>query len=189
MVRWQLHDVVFCVILLSSSFSLIQASYEDVRCKCVCPNPSIVNGSSSDRKLYIANLLPPQCNCVEVVVPELPADFKRAAEFCPHCTCKFESRNTTTIKVVVVLVVCVIFLLVIYMVFLSLLEPFLSKRAAANVSYQQQTDDEDDVTGRMSGPLSERGGVLNRVGSRQDRWKQQVMQQRANIYVRHTMLN
>ena len=36
----------------------LQALYEDVRCKCVCPNPNVVNGSSSDRKLYIANVVP-----------------------------------------------------------------------------------------------------------------------------------
>ena len=33
-------------------------SYEDVRCKCVCPNPSVVNGTQSNRKLYIGNVPP-----------------------------------------------------------------------------------------------------------------------------------
>lgn len=33
------------------------------------------------------------------------------------------------------------------------------------------------------------GNVLNRVGHQQDKWKRQVLEQRRNIYDKHTMLN
>lgn len=38
----------------------IQGSYEDKRCKCVCPSPAAVlnNTVGSDRKLYIGNVPP-----------------------------------------------------------------------------------------------------------------------------------
>ena len=32
------------------------------RCKCVCPNPSVVNATHTERKLYIKNV-PPRYNC------------------------------------------------------------------------------------------------------------------------------
>ncbi|XP_037071243.1 putative protein 2 [Pollicipes pollicipes] len=88
------------LLIIVASFTIhdTEALYEDVRCKCVCPNPNVVNGSSSDRKLYIANVAPNLCNCDNVILPELPANFSKSREFCPLCECKFESRNTTTIK-------------------------------------------------------------------------------------------
>ncbi|XP_037070530.1 uncharacterized protein CG1161-like [Pollicipes pollicipes] len=178
------------LLIIVASFTIhdTEALYEDVRCKCVCPNPNVVNGSSSDRKLYIANVAPNLCNCDNVILPELPANFSKSREFCPLCECKFESRNTTTIKVVVILIICIISVLVIYMTFLSCLDPILNKRRATS-TYQEQTNDEDELSGRMAQPLYEQGSVLNRVGNRQDRWKRQVQEQRNNIYVRRTMLN
>ncbi|XP_043229016.1 uncharacterized protein CG1161-like [Amphibalanus amphitrite] len=186
---FSVHSYIFIFLSIASTLHGTEALYEDVRCKCVCPNPNVVNGSSSDRKLYIANVVPNMCNCDNVILPELPANFSKSREFCPLCECKFESRNTTTIKVVVILIICIISVLVIYMTFLSCLDPILNQRRAAASAYQQQTDDEDDLGGRMAQPLYEQGGVLNRVGNRQDRWKRQVQEQRNNIYVRRTMLN
>lgn len=43
--------------------------------------------------------------------------------------------------------------------------------------------------GGSAHPMGIRGNVLNRVGHQQDKWKQQVREQRRNIYDRHTMLN
>jgi hypothetical protein len=59
-------------------------------------------------------------------------------EFCPRCECKYENRNTTVIKVVVIIVIWIISLLCIYMLFLMCLDPLLNKRAKAN--YQEQID-------------------------------------------------
>ena len=47
--------------------------------------------------------------------------------FPDRCKCKYELRNLTVMKVVVILVIWVIGLLVIYMAFLSCLEPVLAR--------------------------------------------------------------
>ncbi|XP_053624078.1 uncharacterized protein CG1161-like [Plodia interpunctella] len=166
-------------------------SYEDKRCKCVCPSPSAVlnNTASTDRRLYIANVQPDRCNCEVVILPRVADDIRgHEQEFCPLCECKYENRNTTIIKVVVIIVIWVIMLLVVYMGFLICLDPLINKRAKA--SYQEHTneDDESTVSG-PSQPIGARGNVLNRVTHQQDKWKRQVREQRRNIYDRHTMLN
>jgi len=190
-------NAIGLLFLLACTIQSVHGLYEDVRCKCVCPNPNVVNASSSDRKLYIDNVAPDMCKCDSVVLPKMPANFTKSREFCPLCECKFESRNTTTIKWVVILIICIISVLCIYMAFLSCLDPFLNRRQQDASAYQEQSNEgEDDLGGRNAqqlyergSVLYERGSVLNRVGSRQDRWKRQVQEQRNNIYVRRSMLN
>lgn len=133
-------------------------------------------------------------NCDGVVLPHLGDDLQgKEKEFCPRCQCKYENRNTTIIKVVVIIVIWVISLLCIYMLFLMCLDPLLNKRAKG--SYFEHTNEEDDVSsqqqepGASSHPMGARGNVLNRVGHQQDKWKKQVREQRKNIYDKHTMLN
>jgi len=162
---------------------------------CVCPQPSEVNRSKSNGMVFNYPVPKEHCNCEYVVLPKLGVDIKgRENEFCPRCECKYESRNTTTIKVVVILVTWVISLLVVYMGFLLCLEPLLNKRRNAAALYQHQTN-EDDLPADQDGPepphpLRPRPhDVLGRVGHHQDRWKRQVSEQRRNIYDRHTMLN
>ena len=84
--------------------------------------------------------------------------------FPDRCKCKYELRNLTVMKVVVILVIWVIGLLVIYMAFLSCLEPVLARRkmlpshapAAAGYNEHQDEDDlEEDMQGmRMHCALS-----------------------------------
>ena len=50
-----------------------------------------------------------------------------------RCKCKYELRNLTVMKVVVILVIWVIGLLVIYMAFLACLEPVLNREVMSNV--------------------------------------------------------
>ncbi|XP_046688896.1 uncharacterized protein LOC124374790 [Homalodisca vitripennis] len=64
-------------------------------------------------------------------------------ELCPRCECKYESRNTTIIKVVVIIVIWIISLLVIYMLFLICLDPLLNKRAKS--SYVEHTNEDVSV--------------------------------------------
>ncbi|VVC99305.1 unnamed protein product, partial [Leptidea sinapis] len=118
------------------------ASYEDKRCKCVCPSAATVlnNTVGSDRKLYIGNV-PPNINCDGLILPRVGDLVKgREQEFCPRCECKYENRNTTIIKVVVIIVLWVIMLLVAYMGFLICLDPLINKRAKA--SYQEHTNED-----------------------------------------------
>ncbi|GBM51116.1 Uncharacterized protein CG1161 [Araneus ventricosus] len=184
----------FCYILsffvICSFIGVSDAQYEDVRCKCICPSPEVVKGNKTERKLYIANVVPSQCKCEGVVMPQAD-DYVRAKEkeFCPRCECRYERRNTTTIFVVVIIIIWVISLLTVYMLFLMCLDPLLNKRRTA---YQKHTNEEVTLSEPMPPPLRPRASttnVLNRVGEQQDKWKRQVQEQRRNIYDRHTMLN
>ena len=104
--------------------------YEDFRCKCVCPSPGVVTNdtNASNRKLYIGNVSPNRCNCDYVVLPQLSQDIQdKAKEFCPRCECKYESRNTSTIRFVIIFIIGIISFLVVYMAFLMLLDPLIHK--------------------------------------------------------------
>ena len=104
--------------------------YDDFRCKCVCPSPGVVTNdtNASNRKLYIGNVSPNRCNCDYVVLPQLSHDIQdKAKEFCPRCECKYESRNTSTIRFVIIFIIGIISFLVVYMAFLMLLDPLIHK--------------------------------------------------------------
>ncbi|XP_050422901.1 uncharacterized protein CG1161 isoform X1 [Adelges cooleyi] len=183
-------------------------SYEDARCKCVC---TIVNGTEMYNKLYIANVLPSN-DCNGVSLPVIGEVNNTKKELCPRCTCTYESRNTTTMKVVVLIVLCVIFVLVAYMSFLLCLDPLMRKRKLVG-TYVEHTNEEvcslleptmsdsgsfDDLPPAVSldnreavdpSSAGSSGNVLNRFGHQQDKWKKQVKEQRRNIYDRHTILN
>lgn len=165
------------------------AQYEDVRCKCICPSTAVVEGNPTIRKLYIGNVPPPRCNCEGVVLPQAMDIKGRESEFCPRCKCRYERRNTTTIRVLVILIIWVVSLLTVYMLFLMCLDPLLNRRRTA---YQEHVDEELHMEEPL--PIQQRtrrssSSVLNKVGQQQDKWKRQVQEQRRNIYDRHTMLN
>lgn len=192
---WKFISVALLLLYITQSEA---QSYEDKRCKCICPNiDSFLNTSSGDKKVInvITNVPATRCNCEGVVLPKIGDQIKGKEQiYCPRCDCKYENRNTTIIKIVVIIVIWVISLLVIYMLFLICLEPLLNKRlhkATGGVSYQEHNNEEDDtsVAPGMSHAMGVRGNVLNRVGHQQDKWKRQVREQRRNIYDRHTMLN
>lgn len=201
---YHLFLIVFVVVTFPVS---CWAQYEDVRCKCICPNASVVGSQSgSNRKLYIKNVVPQRCNCEGVVMPHVDTDLRdKAAEFCPRCECKYEIRNTMTIRVCVILLICVVALLTLYMAFLRCLEPLLNKRRGGIVKYEEHLNEDVNLGdfGAHDGNISSEGelqlrgatrvrsgsGVLDKVGAQQDRWKRQVQEQRRNIYDKRTMLN
>ncbi|KAE8752737.1 TMEM9 Family Protein [Frankliniella occidentalis] len=166
----------------------------DARCKCLCPSLPLPESNETRKgnqfKQYKGDPDPSQCTCRDVVLPKL-SDAEKAGlppEFCVRCDCKYENRNTTIIKVVVIIVIWIISLLVVYMLFLICLDPLLNKRVQSN--YTEHTN-EDEMSGGegVSHAMGVRSNVLNRVGHQQDKWKRQVREQRRNIYDRHTMLN
>jgi len=129
---------------------------------------------------------------------------EKAAEFCPRCECKYETRNTTTIRVCVILLIWVVALLTLYMGFLRCLDPLLNKRRGI-VKYEEHMNEdvnlgefgnndaanassENDVQQRAT-RVRAGSGVLDKVGAQQDKWKRQVQEQRRNIYDKRTMLN
>ncbi|XP_061718881.1 transmembrane protein 9B-like isoform X2 [Cydia pomonella] len=140
------------VILLSLILGTLGQVYEDKRCRCVCPSPAMVFNStvSPQRKLYIADVPPSKCNCIEVVLPRL-VDLKgREGEYCPRCECKYQTRNTTVIKVVVITVVWLIALLLVYAGFLTCLRPLMRRKrtykdhSSEEARHLMQSYDEED---------------------------------------------
>lgn len=181
---------ILCVLL--TVVHDCDAQYEDVRCKCICPSTAVVKGSQTDRKLYIMNVSPQRCNCEGVILPQATDIRGKESEFCPRCKCRYERRNTTTIRVLVILIIWVISLLTVYMLFLMCLDPLLNRRKAA-AAYQEHVDEELNLEEPL--PMHQQrtrrssSSVLNKVGQQQDKWKRQVQEQRRNIYDKHTMLN
>ncbi|KAI4470079.1 transmembrane protein 9 family member [Holotrichia oblita] len=140
--------IIFLAALFVFITSVKSQIYENNRCKCICPSVASVNTnsnstqpSSTANNLIIVNVPPNKCNCDGVIIPKLGDAIKgKEQEFCPRCECKYENRNITIIKVVVIIVIWVISILVIYMAFLIILDPLLNKRVKGN--YQEHTNEE-----------------------------------------------
>ncbi|XP_074662404.1 proton-transporting V-type ATPase complex assembly regulator TMEM9-like isoform X2 [Tubulanus polymorphus] len=197
--NWKKCGIILLLTLTYLTVTVADGQYEDDRCKCVCPSQKGANGTEDNRRIYVqTNILSDFCKCKFVVNP--PAD--RVKEICPTCECKFEVRNTTTIKVVVIFIICVVSLLVIYMLFLLCLDPLMNRRPK---TYQEQQNEEvnlggyqavgDDQTVTTSSANAPPGGrvrassLVNRVKDTQEKWKGVVQEQRRHIYDQHTMLN
>ena len=98
------------------------AVHADVRCKCICPPfPQAQHDNITKRRLYVGNTSPDQCNCVNIVQPHFPTLTKN---LCVRCECKYQSRNTTTIKRNVVFFIVVLTGLSAYMMIQYLLKYF-----------------------------------------------------------------
>ena len=79
----------------------------DVRCKCICPKEAHANKTNV---IIVNSTSPETCTCAHVV--------KREETFCLKCECKYETRNTLLIKVIVIFVIISITSLYVYMLFL-----------------------------------------------------------------------
>ncbi|XP_060079719.1 proton-transporting V-type ATPase complex assembly regulator TMEM9-like isoform X1 [Ylistrum balloti] len=165
--------------------TLQQTSFEDKRCKCVCPK-LVSNVTKNEQSVYIKDILDPEdCKCKHVVT-------NATDELCVQCECKYEERNTTTIKVVVIFIICVVSLLFVYMLFLLCLDPLIARRPT---QYQQQTNEEvnldDHSVSQMSSrpEMTRQRSIINRVTDEQKKWKGTVQEQRKTIYDRHALLN
>lgn len=180
--------VVFCFLCL---LDLNQAaSFEDTRCKCVCDKTWDASGKKT-RAVFTNTTRSEYCDCEHVVHPISPLIP------CSRCLCKTETRNTTTIKVVVIFIICVVLMLFVYMLFLLCLDPIIQRRPAS--SYQQHTNEEEDLSSDRSASSSvpvlgatadaRQRSLINIVQKEQKKWKGTVVEQRKNIYDRHSMLN
>nr|VZI25366.1 unnamed protein product [Spirometra erinaceieuropaei] len=113
------------LLTLSLFVFLCQGAYEDSRCKCVCVDHSVPenhdkNSTEPTRAVYVKSIPADKCTC--------PFMLENKADLCPYCDCKYQVRNTSTIKVVVCLIVVILSALSLYLVFMLLLEPFLTAR-------------------------------------------------------------
>ena len=46
------------LIMIKNFVFYLQAQYDDKRCICICPDPSVVNGTKSNRKIYKSTVPP-----------------------------------------------------------------------------------------------------------------------------------
>lgn len=128
-------------------------------------NASSLSSSSTslamNRQVYVrAESAEAECNCESVVMSTLAEthalklfDYVEdsslsltAGTVCPRCTCKYATRNTTMIKVVVIMVIWVIGALTLYMGILMLLDSWYRKgrtalAAGSRWNYQEQTNE------------------------------------------------
>jgi len=186
------------VILFFEFAGFSVAEFESTRCRCLCPNPTVVAGTHSDRRIFIANVPPDQCKCDDVVMPQVYhlVNQSKLGEFCVRCSCKYQSRNVDIIKVVVVCVLIIIVVLVVYMGFLMCLDPLL-KRRAGQFRYQQHRESEEENIFAASRPeqmetvsAGERpSNVLQRVQETQNKWLRKVEDQRDDVFKKHSMLS
>ena len=107
-----------------------QSVHTDARCKCICPpllskasnNTGTTSKSSDQRRLYVGNTLPDQCNCNNIVRAHFKDTEVSFKAFCDRCDCRYQSRNTTTIKRNVVFFIAVLIGLVLYLLVQYLLK-------------------------------------------------------------------
>uniref|UniRef100_A0AAY5KDH5 Transmembrane protein 9 n=1 Tax=Esox lucius TaxID=8010 RepID=A0AAY5KDH5_ESOLU len=147
-------------------------SFEDVRCKCICPSYRNITGH-----IYNRNVTQKDCNCLHVVDP-MPVPGHDIEAYCLLCECKYEERSSNTIKVTIIIYLSVVGSLLLYMLFLLLVDPLIRKHDP----YIQPLHNEDDSEGRGN-------TVLERVDGAQQRWKKQVQEQRKTVFDRHKMLS
>lgn len=94
--------------------------HADVRCKCICPPSQQTShdnstNNQSQRRLYVGNTTPNQCNCNNIVQPHYNDTKIPLKEFCVLCECRYQSRNTSTIRRNVIFYIAVLIGLALYM--------------------------------------------------------------------------
>lgn len=164
------------------SFTHATKSFEDVRCKCICPPYRNITGH-----IYNRNVSQKDCNCLHVVEP-MPVPGHDVEAYCLLCECKYEERSSNTIKVTIIIYLSVVGSLLLYMLFLLLVEPLIRKQDP----YIQPLHNEEDAEEMRPQADSAQGRgntVLERVEGAQQRWKKQVQEQRKTVFDRHKMLS
>lgn len=109
--------------------AITHVEHADARCKCICPpfqltEPGEKQTNPMQRRLYVGNTTPNQCNCNNIVQPHLNDSKIILKDFCVRCECRYQSRNTTTIKRNVVFFIAVLIGLGLYMIVQYLLKYF-----------------------------------------------------------------
>ena len=134
----------------------------DIRCKCVCPKEQ----RNHSTNVFIVNDManPDNCNCENVV--------KREELFCLKCECKFGTRNSTLIKVIIIFVLTVIVLLYLYMLIVFIQSKRKPAELARSNSIHEQLKDFGPTKRKMTLDLERRMSV----------WQQSVEDQRHRVY-------
>lgn len=159
-------DVLFVVVV----FLLTHHASCDVRCKCICPKEPGVNTTN----IFVNNNLTSsdECQCSLIV--------GREETFCLKCECKYETRNTLLIKVIVIFVLAGISALYIYMAFVVV----QTRRTKPTLSVTS-----DDTQEQYKRNASRRGLSISSLDRRMTVWQQQLDEQRNNVYGANNVLN
>lgn len=151
------------IIILSA---IVHCKAGDVRCKCICP----LEANSNRSNIFVVNNLtsPDLCKCVDIV--------QREENFCLKCECKYETRNTVLIKVIVILVLVAIGSLYVYMLVCIVQKKY--KKTELSVT-------SDAVQEQLKEPAAARRRFNSTIGSldrRMTLWQSQVDEQRNNVF-------
>uniref|UniRef100_A0A914CR31 Transmembrane protein 9 n=1 Tax=Acrobeloides nanus TaxID=290746 RepID=A0A914CR31_9BILA len=215
-----LNDREFFFISISKVIILeCQGNFEDTRCRCTCPNPKYFvdkvdsrkddSSSKEDPRRYYTktDINSVDCNPQNVVKESVNAtvDASHVDAFLANCDCRFESRNTVVLKVVVIFVICVMLVLGTYMCFLILLDPMLRRQQLTIPYHRQDEEIEENIFARpdcqtfesSTAPMdmqmrprsSHSNTVLSKVEAEQNKWKSSVEEQRRKVMTEHSMLN
>ncbi|KAL1020917.1 hypothetical protein UPYG_G00006380 [Umbra pygmaea] len=183
--RFLLSCLLFVLLCEIVSFANASKSFEDVRCKCICPPYRNITGH-----IYNRNVSQKDCNCLHVVDP-MPVPGHDVEAYCLLCECKYEERSSNTIKVTIIIYLSVVGSLLLYMLFLLLVEPLIRKHEPY-IQPLHNEEDSEDMRPQHEGGAAAQGRantVLERVEGAQQRWKKQVQEQRKTVFDRHKMLS
>lgn len=159
-------------------------SFEDVRCKCICPPYRNITGH-----IYNRNVSQKDCNCLHVVEP-MPVPGHDVEAYCLLCECKYEERSSNTIKVTIIIYLSVVGALLLYMLFLLLVDPLIRKHDPYTQPLHNEEDSEvQEMRPQVDNAQGRGNTVLERVEGAQQRWKKQVQEQRKTVFDRHKMLS
>ncbi|KAJ1139285.1 hypothetical protein NDU88_005660 [Pleurodeles waltl] len=157
---------------------------DDVRCKCICPPYRNISG-----QIYKNNVSQKDCDCLHMVEP-MPVPGPDVEAYCLLCECKYEERSTTIIKFIIIFYLAVVGALLLYMAFLMLVDPLVRKRQPyAQPLLNEEENEEARVMAAAADATARANTVLERVEGAQQRWKQQVQEQRKTVFDRHKMLS
>ncbi|KAA0714007.1 putative protein 2 [Triplophysa tibetana] len=169
--------LMFLVVIEVISHAHADKSFEDVRCKCICPPYRNISGH-----IYNKNVSQKDCNCLHVVEP-MPVPGHDVEAYCLLCECKYEERSSNTIKVTIIIYLSVVGALLLYMLFLLLVDPLIRKHDPYTMPLQNEEDSEAcaDLRPHVDGAQGRGNTVLERVEGAQQRWKKQVQEQRKTV--------
>ncbi|XP_051914420.1 transmembrane protein 9 [Hippocampus zosterae] len=180
---WRIVVTAALVALLLDAAAFADAkSFEDVRCKCICPPYRNITGH-----IYNRNVSQKDCTCLHVVDP-MPVPGHDVEAYCLLCECKYEERSSNTIKVTIIIYLSVVGALMLYMLFLLLVDPLIRKHDAYTQPLHNE-DDSEEMRPRVGSSQARGNTVLERVEGAQQRWKKQVQEQRKTVFDRHKLLS
>ncbi|TMS34759.1 hypothetical protein L596_002286 [Steinernema carpocapsae] len=151
------------LLILIGVIRTVEANFEDTRCRCVCPSTKYFSENRTEvdinhRRYYTkTNINPNVCNPLNVVKTNVIGivDPVHLDAFLANCDCKYESRNTVMLKVVVIFVICVVVVLVTYMVILACLDPRFRHRRQS-IPYRHHNDEPNTFWSRRTFSLDPR---------------------------------